>query len=60
MYSNTVCLKSSKVVIPQYTCGHSPLLEPGAFPNENRCLGPHPGAHGYARAEHGEEVDLLY
>ena len=33
---------------------------PGAFPDEDGGLGPHPGAHGDARAEHGEQVDLLH
>lgn len=33
---------------------------PGALPDEQGGLGPDPGAHGDAGAEHGEEVDLLH
>lgn len=36
------------------------LLAPGPFPDEDSGLGPDPGAHGDARAEHGEQVDLLH
>lgn len=36
------------------------LLAPGPFPDEDGGLGPDPGAHGDARAEHGEQVDLLH
>jgi len=38
--------------------GDSPA--PGAPPDEDGGLGPHPGAHGDAGPEHGEQVDLLH
>lgn len=39
---------------------HVCLLAPGPFPDEDGGLGPDPGAHGDARAKHGEQVDLLH
>ena len=33
---------------------------PGALPDEQRGLGPDPGAHGNAGSKHGKQVDLLH
>ena len=33
---------------------------PGASPDEQRGLGPDPGAHGDAGSKHGKQIDLLH
>lgn len=53
-------LNPTNIVIHKHIFGDGVLLEPCAFPNENCGLGPHPGAHGYARAKHGEKINLLH